>query len=94
MSQTQARRLVVHGKVQGVGFRAFVAAHARMLGLDGFVRNRIDGTVEALIAGPAEQVETLAARCHEGPPASRVDKVESHEAQGIVDTGFKQLPTV
>jgi acylphosphatase len=89
-----ARRLIISGRVQGVGFRAFVKHSADKLGLDGFVRNRTDGTVEALVTGASESVEKLIVLCHEGPPASRVSDVQVSEAQGIVDKGFKQLPTV
>jgi acylphosphatase len=89
-----SRRLRISGRVQGVGFRAFVRHHALSLDLDGFVRNRTDDTVEVLVTGEATQVEALIAFCHEGPPASRVEKIEVSEAQGIVDAGFKQLPTV
>lgn len=89
-----ARRIRVTGKVQGVGFRNFVMVHARRLGVDGFVRNRKDGSVEALCVGAPAQVEELVAVCHEGPIASKVDSVEVEPAQGIVDKDFKQLPTV
>jgi len=88
------RRLVITGRVQGVGFRAFVYGHATKLGVDGFVRNRVDGSVEALIVGEAQKVEALIALCREGPPASRVAELKVSEAQGIVDKGFRQLPTV
>lgn len=94
MAETLSRRIEVTGRVQGVGFRAFVASTARGLGLDGFVRNRKDGSVEALVVGEAQKVEALIAACHEGPPASRVEGVRVSEAQGVVDKGFKQLPTV
>jgi acylphosphatase len=67
-----ARRITVAGRVQGVGFRVFVHAHASKLGLDGFVRNRIDGTVEALAKGEADKVEALIARCYEGPSAHSI----------------------
>ena len=94
MSDTIAKRLVVRGRVQGVGFRNFVLVHARRLGLDGFVRNRKDGSVEALCVGAQAQVEELITLCHEGPTASKVDSVDVEPAQGITDKGFKQLPTV
>jgi acylphosphatase len=67
---------------------------AERLGLDGWVRNRIDGTVEALAVGSTDAVETLIAACHDGPPAARVDLVEVETAQGIVAAGFSQKPTV
>jgi acylphosphatase len=80
--------------VQGVGFRAFVKFHADKLRLDGYVRNRNDGTVEALVAGEVAQVEALITVCHEGPPASRVTNVQVNEAQDVEHKGFKHLPTV
>ncbi len=94
MTKVIAKNLLIHGHVQGVSFRAFVKRHADRLGLDGFVRNRKQGTVETLVKGSLKEVEALIALCHQGPPASRVDKVEVSDAQGIVDKGFKQLPTV
>ena len=90
-----AVRIVVHGKVQGVWFRAWLVEQARALGLDGWVRNRGDGTVEALAAGPHERLDALIARCREGSPASRVERVEIDRgvpADGI-EGGFTQRPT-
>ncbi len=92
--QPVARRIRVTGRVQGVGFRNFVAVHARRLGVDGFVRNRNDGSVDALAVGQPEQVDALIALCHEGPTASKVESVSVESAEGITDKGFKQLPTV
>jgi acylphosphatase len=89
-----ARRLRITGRVQGVWYRGWTVEAARSLGLDGWVRNRIDGSVEALAVGPAEAVEQLIRRCAEGPPAARVDRVEVEPAQGIVAAGFVQKPTV
>jgi len=89
-----ARRLRIHGRVQGVYYRGWTVETAEKLGLDGWVRNRMDGTVEALVAGPAVAVEALIAACHKGPPAARVDLVEVEEAIGIVASGFTQKPTV
>jgi len=89
-----ARRLAISGRVQGVGFRAFVKRQADKLAVDGFVRNREDGTVEALVAGEDRTVEALIALCRQGPLASKVEQVQVSEAEGIVDKGFRQLPTV
>jgi acylphosphatase len=88
------RRLVIHGRVQGVGYRAWACAAARRLGLDGWVRNRRDGTVEAYVRGGQAAVEDLIRRCHEGPPAARVEKVESQPADESVTQGFIQRETV
>jgi len=65
----------VRGRVQGVGYRAWVEDQATMNGLEGWVRNRRDGSVEALFAGPAQDVAEMVAACRKGPPAARVDAV-------------------
>ena len=75
-----AVRALIAGRVQGVGFRYFVALEARALGLAGFVRNLRDGRVEAVVSGPQEQVEALLAACRRGPPGSRVEGVEVGQA--------------
>jgi acylphosphatase len=89
-----ARRIHVKGRVQGVWFRAWTIEQATELGLDGWVRNRQDGSVEAVAVGPTDKVEQLIARCREGSPASRVDNVIVDETPGIVASGFTQKPTV
>ncbi len=89
-----ARRIHIKGKVQAVWFRAWTIEQATELDLDGWVRNRLDGSVEAVAAGPADKIEELIARCHRGSPASRVDKVIVEETPGIVAAGFTQKPTV
>ncbi len=94
--------LVIHlriaGKVQGVGFRQWTAREARGRGLSGYVRNRHDGSVEALFSGDADAVSALAEACGRGPQASRVDRVDVRPA--IEDdlaphrgSGFAVLPT-
>ena len=75
-----ARRYIVRGRVQGVGFRWFVEREARSLGLVGWVRNNEDSTVELLAAGDAERLAALKARLQEGPRASRVDAVDEFDA--------------
>jgi len=95
MSQERiARRIRVEGRVQGVFFRAWTVKQASELGLDGWVRNRQDGSVEVLAAGPPDRVERLIACCHQGPPAARVDQVRVEETMGVVAAGFCQKPTV
>lgn len=89
-----ARRIRISGKVQGVWFRAWTVEQANELGLDGWVRNRLDGSVEALVSGAPAQVEAFIERCHGGPPASRVDRVDVEDTPGIVAAGFTQKPTV
>ncbi len=75
-----ARRLVISGRVQGVGFRYAFADEARVRGLAGWVRNRRDGTVEALISGPAPAVEAIIVWARVGPSAARIASVEVEEA--------------
>ena len=93
----RTRRLIISGRVQRVGFRWSLHAEAKSLGIDGWVRNRQDGTVEALISGPSEAVETLTAWAFQGPPSARIDRVlyndEPNPAEGEIPAGFRQRPT-
>jgi acylphosphatase len=82
-SDIQARRFVVRGRVQGVGFRFFVEREAHMLGVAGWVRNNPDGTVEVLAMGSREQLMGLRSRLREGPRAARVDAVDESEASPV-----------
>jgi acylphosphatase len=97
---TTITHVVVHGRVQGVGYRAFVEHEAGQLGLQGFVRNRRDGTVEALFVGSAEAIRTMIDRCRKGPPGARVDRIDQREgsADELALRGksepFAVLPTV
>ncbi|MBI4989610.1 MAG: acylphosphatase [Rhodocyclales bacterium] len=86
------RRLVIHGRVHGVGFRASLAWEADKLGITGWVRNRRDGTVEAMICGGDEAVATMIAWARRGPPGARVDRVEVELGSGEY-SGFEQRPT-
>jgi acylphosphatase len=70
------RSWLAYGGVQGVGFRAFVRAHARERGVHGWVRNRDDGSVEILAAGDASALDSLLAAVKRGPPHARVERVE------------------
>jgi acylphosphatase len=70
------RHVMIHGRVQGVGFRVFVEDTAERLGLEGWVRNRRDGSVEAVFAGPEDVVSKMIALCRRGPSSARVDGVE------------------
>jgi acylphosphatase len=74
-------RLTIHGRVHGVGFRAFVEDEAMSRGLEGWVRNRRDGTVEALIAGEARLVDAMIEACRRGPAAARVERIDVEEAK-------------
>lgn len=78
-----AKRYIVRGRVQGVGFRWFVDHEARQLGLAGWVRNNIDGTVEVLAIGSDQQLAGLKARLEKGPRAARVDEVKELAAEPI-----------
>ena len=75
MAQARAH-LIVHGRVQGVWFRGSAQSAARTRGVNGWVRNCSDGTVEALLEGEEEAVRGVIAWCREGPPGARVDRVE------------------
>jgi acylphosphatase len=87
------RRLHIHGRVQGVFYRGWSVVTARALGLRGWVRNRRDGSVEILLQGDAEQVEAMIARCREGPPVARVERVEVAEDAEEGLAGFEERPT-
>jgi acylphosphatase len=78
-----ARRYLVRGRVQGVGFRWFVEREAQVLGIAGWVRNNVDGSVEVLAMGTREQLLGLRSRLQTGPRAARVDDVEEFEAKPI-----------
>jgi len=86
-------RVRIEGHVQGVGFRAWVAATATGLGLDGWVANRRDGGVEAVFCGPASTVDEMVGRCHAGPPAAHVAMVREFAEAGSVSAGFHVHPT-
>jgi acylphosphatase len=79
----KARRFIVRGRVQGVGFRWFVEREAHMLGIAGWVRNNHDGSVEVLAQGTRDQLSGLHSRLREGPRASRVDAVEVSEESPV-----------
>jgi acylphosphatase len=89
-----AIRLVITGRVQGVGFRAFVERHALKRGLRGWVRNRRDGTVETLLIGTDAILTEIEADCRRGPRLSKVDRVERFLAEDDGAVGFTQRPTL
>lgn len=84
----------IEGRVQAVGFRAFVERNALALGLEGWVRNRRDGAVEAVFQGPDRAVTEMLALCRRGPPASAVTRVEMMVEGVGAFTGFDVRPTV
>lgn len=91
--QRKAVRAIISGKVQGVWYRGWTVDQASGRGLSGWVRNRRDGTVEALFAGPADAVDAMLDACRRGPPLARVTAVD---AEPVGDPGgacFEQQPT-
>jgi acylphosphatase len=90
----KAVRVVIVGYVQGVWFRAWTRQQATRLGLDGWVRNRADGAVEALFAGPVAAVDEMLRLCWQGPPLASVYRVEARPAEPPAEPGFHYRPTV
>ncbi len=90
-SSVQARRFLVRGRVQGVGFRWFVEREAHILQIAGWVRNNRDGCVEVLAMGTRDQLAGLRSRLQEGPRAARVDDVEESEAELVAGLSSFQV---
>jgi acylphosphatase len=86
-----AKRLVIAGEVQGTGYRDWMVAKARELGVSGWVRNRRDGTVEALIAGEVASVEELSRLCRRGPRMAQVSSISEELAEPPAEPGFYRL---
>lgn len=86
------RHLLISGRVQGVFYRESMRLEAERLGVTGWVRNRRDGAVEAMVHGEEAAVEAIIAWAWDGPPAARVDDIESTAAKGSF-TGFERLQT-
>ena len=86
-------RLTIRGRVQGVSYRWWTVGEATARGLDGWVRNRRDGSVEVLASGPIAKVDELIEGCRQGPPAARVTDIEISPQEGRAESGFRQLPT-
>lgn len=86
--------LRIHGFVQAVNYRNFAIEEARKLGLDGWVRNRSDGTVEALASGSTKSVEAFVAACMRGPEGSRVKTVDLTKTDAQVEKGFHRRPSL
>lgn len=84
----------IRGRVQGVGFRDWTVRRARALGLRGWVRNRVDGSVEALFVGPRSVVDRMLGDCRLGPSLARVDAVDAEPAIAPALDGFAHKPTV
>ena len=83
----------IRGRVQGVWYRAWTVEQATGRGLRGWVRNRRDGSVEALLCGPATQVRDMIEACRCGPPAARVESIDEAAADVVADSGFSTLVT-
>ncbi len=90
----KAYHLIIHGRVQGVGYRAWFGSNAKKLELDGWVRNRKDGTVEAVIAGDEVDMEQLIKAAHKGPLAAKVTQVEQSTIHDLPEKGFLKRETV
>jgi acylphosphatase len=94
------RQVAITGRVQGVGYRAWVEHQARAHHLEGWVRNRRDGSVEALFSGPVDVVSEMVTRCRRGPASARVDAVQDEAADSDAlnlrraGEGFSVLPTI
>ncbi|HEX3971795.1 MAG TPA: acylphosphatase [Stellaceae bacterium] len=89
-----AMHLDITGKVQGVGFRFFVTRSAQHQGLRGWVRNRLNGNVEALLIGEEAAVAAVTEQCRRGPPMGRVDRLDAVPAQDDGSTDFVERATV
>jgi acylphosphatase len=86
-------RAIIEGRVQGVWFRAWTVDEASKRGLDGWVRNRRDGAVEAVFAGEDNSVDEMVQACWQGPPAAQVTNVRTESVEEPVNPGFEQAPT-
>lgn len=87
------KRVRIRGRVQGVGYRDWMVREATRLGVDGWVRNRRDGSVEALVSGDPAAVGALLTACRAGPPLGRVESIVEDFAEPPEDPGFHRAPT-
>jgi acylphosphatase len=100
MADRRFVHVTIRGRVQGVGFRAFVEREALERALDGWVRNRRDGSVDAVFAGPAHAVEEMLGLCRKGPSGARIEEfdIREEDAAGLIPSsrpaGFYVMPTV
>jgi acylphosphatase len=90
----QTMRLIITGRVQGVSYRDWTVSEASRRQLHGWVRNRRDGTVEALFSGPAAEVDAMVEACRVGPPAARVTDVRVSAENVRPEDGFRQASTL
>ena len=89
----------IHGRVQGVCYRAWTVGEAERRGIDGWVRNRADGSVEALLHGPPDKVDAMIEACRAGPPAAQVARIDvapvtEPPAGVLAGGGFRQIATL
>ncbi|KAI4300313.1 hypothetical protein L6164_033705 [Bauhinia variegata] len=91
---TKTERVVIKGRVQGVWYRNWTIDNATQLGLKGWVRNRKDGSVEALFSGSPEAVQEMEQRCRRGPPDAVVTGLQVFPSNDDPGTGFERKPTV
>jgi len=80
MTESRTLHVLIHGRVQGVGFRAWTQHQAQLHGLQGWVRNRSDGSVEAVFSGPEDLVQVMLKACRQGPAGALVERVARVEA--------------
>ncbi len=85
-------RVVIEGRVQGVWFRGWTAGEAARMNIRGWIRNRRDGSVEAVFAGAAADVDAIIEACRHGPPSARVDTVDEYPAESPEGREFRHLP--
>lgn len=89
-----AVRVVITGRVQGVWYRGWAVEQAAALGLRGWIRNRRDGSVEAVFCGDPEQVDHMIVACRTGPSAAKVTAVDCEQAPIPDGSGFRQISTI
>lgn len=94
MQPPKSVHVIVYGRVQGVSYRAWTVRAANRLGVSGWVRNRIDGTVEAVFLGDAASVDLLLEECRKGPIAAKVSDLAVQVWEETVEPGFLRLPTL
>ncbi len=88
-----AVKVRIQGRVQGVGYRYWVVRQAGLIGIEGWVRNRRDGSVEAVLSGAPDALRRMVETCHEGPPMARVTGVRETPYDDPVETGFHTRET-
>lgn len=93
-TETQTVRIRVSGRVQGVWYRGWTQENAIGLDLNGWVRNRRDGSVEAVLSGERTAIDAMIGRCHQGPPHARVEKIDVEEFDEELGPGFEIRATI